>query len=260
MKRVRWFSLAFLAVVMAVNASAINILTNPGFEAGLSGWTIINQVAPGGVMSSGNWFDATTTTSPLSVLPTAGPNAGNHYAITDQQNTGSGGTRTLSQTFVVPVTTQIILSFWLFVNDQSNSLPVNNGLDFLQPNHHTRVDILSGGAGPFDTGAGVVANLFLGNGLSNNQPPLFGGCNIAAPPNFCPWRFYSFDVTGILIPGQTYTLRFADVNGENFTSFYATGVDEVSLDVLVPEPNTFVFGGIGIALLLVARKRLGIKR
>jgi hypothetical protein len=63
-----------------------NLLTNPSFEAGLSGWTVTNQ--PG---SSGSWFAQTGTVSPMSGFTVPAPPDGTTAAMTDQ----SGEDRTL---------------------------------------------------------------------------------------------------------------------------------------------------------------------
>jgi hypothetical protein len=102
----------------------------------------------------------------------------------------------------------------MFVNDQSGSGPIINpsGLDHTaDPNQHVRVDLLTSGAAAFDTGAGVISNYYLGVDGGNN-------------PN--PFTSYSFDITGSVVPGGTYQVRFAEVDNQLFLN---QGVDNVSV-------------------------------
>src|SRR5207249_734802 len=91
------------------------------------------------------------------------------------------------------------LSFSMFVNDQDGGPIVNpSGLNFTAlPNQHARVDILTSGAGAFDTGTGVARNFYLGVDPHTN-------------PN--PYKNYSFDITNLVGAGGTFQLRFGEVD------------------------------------------------
>jgi cysteine-rich repeat protein len=106
------------------------------------------------------------------------------------------------------------LDFQMFVDDWSVGGTIVNpaGLTiFAGPNQHARVDLLGPGFPPLHTGPGVVRNFYI-------------GADPGPPPN--PWRSYSFDLTGIALPGSTYTIRFAAVE----TQFYLhMGVDNVRI-------------------------------
>lgn len=171
-------------------------LVNGDFETrSLSGWAVNYLPA-----SSGRWVIDTIGT-PVSVyLPSAtAPNArgGRFYAVTNMLESNPR-TLALSQPLSVPAAaSRVRLSFQMFVNDSSGAGPIINpaGLDHTQgPNHHARVDLLSQGAPPFDTGAGVIRNFYL-------------GVDPGPPPN--PYTTYEFDITGNVTPGATYVLRFA---------------------------------------------------
>src|SRR5262249_54170712 len=146
--------------LVAWRALADELLTNGDFSTGtLASWSVDNQ--PGGF---GTWLVASGTLTPMSGFPTVGPPPGSaFYALTDQ--TGAGA-HALSQAFTVPApAAAVILSFDMFVNDQNGFGAIINpaGLDYTAiPNQHCRVDILDPDALPFDTGAGVLSNFYLG--------------------------------------------------------------------------------------------------
>ncbi len=208
------------ALVLAVTAaSANNLITNGGFESGLAGWTEFDQ--PGG---SGSWFAVSGTTAPLSGEPTVGPASGTMYALTDQTGPGS---HVLLQSFTVTGGSQT-LSFDMFVNDWAGVI-VGCGLDYtVTPTECGRVDILAGNANPFDTGSGVIQNLYM------------GADNLNGNPN--PYTAYSFNLN--LAPG-TYQLRFGEADNQ---SFFNMGVDNVSLQsgTSTPEPGTLTLFGTAI--------------
>jgi uncharacterized protein (TIGR03437 family) len=87
------------------------------------------------------------------------------------------------------------------------------GLDYTAvPNEHGRVDILTAGATAFDTGAGVLRNLYLG---------------VDAGGNPHVYTSYTFDITSTVGgAGGTFQLRFAEADNQgNFNM----GVDDVSI-------------------------------
>ena len=224
-------------------AGAAELISNGGFETGnFSGWTIPSF--PGGFTNSGNWLiDTPGTTTPLSGNSTAG-NAlgGSFYAVTDQT---WFSTHVLSQTFTVPgVASSVFLSFKMFANDYHGTSIVDPiGLDHTgPPNQHARVDILSSAASAFDTGAGVLANYYLGvdSGLDPN-----------------PYTTYTFNITALVGGGGTYTLRFAQVDNQNFLNL---GVDNVSINFTpIPEPSGLALSVLGAVSMLFFRGRTRVR-
>jgi hypothetical protein len=233
------FSLLYASA--KANATPIELITNGDFETGtFLGWTITNQAG-----GSGTFFiDTPGTPTPVSGFPTVGsPANGSFYAVTDQ--TGPGA-HALSQSFTVAPGSTVTLSFDMFVNDQSGSGGIvhPSGLDYtsggtLAPNQHARVDILTAGASAFDTGAGVLANFYLGVDAGGNPHP------------FTP---YVFDVTGIVGGGGTFQIRFAEVDNQ---FFFHQGVDNVSIlqTSQVPEAGTLLLLGTGLGAAAVRRRR-----
>src|SRR6185369_10621076 len=105
---------------------------------------------------AGTFYSASGTSTPVSGYPTVGAHTGSQYAITDMTGPSASA---LLQSFTVPSTaSRVTLSFSMFVNDQDSGPLINPaGLDYTaNPNQHARVDLLTQGAAPFDTGAGVM--------------------------------------------------------------------------------------------------------
>jgi len=218
------------------SAQAVELITNGDFETGnFTGWTVTDLANGTGSV----FIDAPGTTTPISGFATSATGGGAHgsfYAVSDQPGPG---THALSQSFTVSAGQTVILMFDLFVNDQSGLGPIIDpiGLDHTGgPNQHGRVDILSGSAMPFDTGIGVLSNLYLG---------------IDAGPNPNPFTHYSFDISSTVAAGGTFQLRFAEVDNQLFFNF---GVDNVSITT-VPEPASLLLAGIGLVGMGMVRRK-----
>lgn len=221
-------TLATLACTAASHAG-INLITNGGFESGLSGWTISNQLG-----SEGTFFHQSGNTSPVNGLSVQVPPEGTFAAMTDA---GGPGSHVLYQDFVVPANvTDGSLQFSLFVNNTATAFTTPTHLDFATTalNQQARVDIMSSSVDPFSTAPGdIIQNLF----QTAVGSPLTTGYN-----NF------SFDLTALFAArgGQTLRLRFAEVDNVNIFNF---GVDNVNL--VVPSPTTLIV----LAPLCVIRRR-----
>jgi hypothetical protein len=244
MKNRMMTALAVAAMSSSLAAQAGQLLVNGDFETGdFSGWTVTDQAN-----GSGTWFISTPgANSPISGIATAAnPAGGSNYALTDQ--TGPGA-HVLTQSFsVAPGTNTVVFSFQMFANDQNGAgaFVDPSGLDYTSggtgaPNQHARVDLLSGSATPFDTGAGVLANFYLG---------------VDAGPLPNPYTNYSFDITALVAAGGTFQVRFAEVDN---LFFFQLGVDNVSVwaDTAneVAEPGSLALLGLGLAGMGIARRR-----
>lgn len=228
---------ALLALLLASSAGAAPLLRNGGFETGdLTGWTAASQA---GGNFGGFFVDGGAGYTPLTYQASAGPASGNFYAVSDRIGESAA---VLYQAFTLTTASRLHLSFRLFVNDYSGAAVVNPaGLDFSAgPNQHARVDILAGDADPFDTGAGVLANLYLGTDA-------FTGAYID----------YRFDLASIFAAG-TYVLRFGDVAN---VAYLNTGIDDVALTAepagQLPEPHGLALAGLALGALARVRHRRG---
>jgi hypothetical protein len=240
-------------------ASAQQLITNGGFETGaFTGWTLANQANP---LDVGNQNHFTISTPGADTPPVNGiffntapnPTGGAFYAVSVADLPGA---HALLQDFTVTSPSSVLLSFQMFVNDQSGIGPIVDptGLDYttggaFNDNQHARVDLLRAGASDLSTNpADVLANFYLGV-----DPINFDQNTGNLIPN--PYTNYSFDLTSLVGAGGTYRLRFAEVDN---LSALNVGVDNVSILAAVappsvPEPGStaaLLIGSIGSLALL----------
>ncbi len=216
-------ALSVVVAMSAIHAQAAELIANGGFESGsFAGWGAAAQSGSNGALGV-----ESGTTGPLSGMSNAGPSSGEFFALSDQ---GGPGAYSLTQTFTVAAgVTAVKLKFDLFANNYADTIIDPIGLDFSgPPNQHARVDLLTGSAGAFDTGAGVIANLYI-------------GADAGANPN--SWTSYKIDLTGLALAGGTYQIRFGEVDNQ---FFFNMGVDNVSITA-VPEPGTYLMMLAGLA-------------
>ena len=233
-------ALAFCSLLCAASAHAvpIELLTNGDFETGdFSGWTVTDlpSIDPG-TFSISTPGDPT----PISGSPTApNPAGGAFYAVSDQFGPG---THALTQSFMIPAdATSAILSFQMFVNDADDG-PIFGPLDHTGlPVQYATVDILTAASSVFDTGAGVVTNLYSGVDPQVSNPNAYTD--------------YMFDIFPFITPGSSYQVRFAESDNQLFLN---QGVDNVSIltdNLAIPEPASLLMFALGIAAIVGIRRR-----
>lgn len=230
------WSAAVVVLAAATAGRAQNVITNGGFESGLTGWTRADQLG-----SEGTFALQTGTASPVNATAVPAPPAGTQAAMTDAQGPGS---HVLYQDFVVPTSPigSAPLSFAVFVGNRATAFSTPASLDFSTPtlNQQARVDVLRGGTDPFSVSAADV--LFTAYQTQTTDPLVSGYTTVTR------------DLTAVLAanPGATLRLRFAETDNVNF---FQLGVDNVSLTVSpVPEPSSLALAG-GAVLVAVRRYR-----
>jgi hypothetical protein len=200
-------SLALLLFAVTV-ARADQLITNGGFESGLTGWTANSN-------GDGNFTVTSATTTPLNFNATVGAHSGSNYAVSDDFS--GSQTQTLTQSFTTPTSfTSAILSFEMFVNDIEGS-------DFGSSGPGGQVSLL--------TSTGTLI------GVLNGYDDTFE--NPMGVPN--PYSLYSDDITALLSANTTYELQFSSTDTSGPLN---VGVDDVSLITAaattspVPEPSS----------------------
>lgn len=246
-------ALALASTVMfAAPAFAQQVIVNGGFEADASesynpqGWQVAEQNIFGSVLA------AEGNQSTISGYKTVGAASGNYYGLLDSAFASS---QVLYQNFSVTALTSAVLSFDMFVNDQSDNgiVYINQaGLDATTggsyaANQHVRVDILKAGADPFSVLASDVVGTYYLGGANGRR---FDGND-----NVNRYVEYSFDLSTVLAAGGDYTLRFAAVSNQGALQL---GLDNVSLNVTaVPEADTYamLLAGLGVLGLALRRRQ-----
>jgi hypothetical protein len=229
----RWWMVAVAVAsfwLSTSQAAPAAVIVNGGFEAGLAGWTVVNQVG-----SDGSFFAQTGTSSPVNGFPVPAPPEGSSAAMTDSEGPGS---HVLYQDFIVPLSPgSVQLSFLLFINNHADDFYAPGNLDFATPelNQQVRVDILQAGSDPFSTSpSDVLLNVY----QTLPGDPLESGYSLIVT-----------DVSSLFAanPGQTLRLRFSEVSN---VLFFQLGVDDVSLSTAsaVPEPSSLGLMGMGSLL------------
>jgi len=237
---------ATFAAVLAVTALSSNVahaasVANGGFEAGLTGWAVVDQPS-----SSGSWFSTGGGGSPQSGFSIPAPSEGSSYAVTDQFGPGS---HVLFQDVLLEAGSKHTLKFNWFAQDTTNSGPIDAGTmtAFGGANQHFRVDLVAATFtdwfGASSSNAGVLANLLA---------PTAQGSTVSG------FNTTTFDLTPWA--GSTVRLAFREVDNQGF---FQAGVDGVAVNssaTAVPTPALLPgLIGMGIAALR-KRKNEGVEQ
>lgn len=216
---------AVLLLALTPGPSHAANFVNGGFEAGLSGWTSVNQSGSG----SGSWFSQTGTVSPLNAFTVPVPPQGTFAAMTDQIGSGS---HILYQD--IAIDPGAILSLQLYINNQATAFFTPSSLDFnVPPNQQFRIDLLSTSTTDFFGAAstGLLQNLY----ITNPGSPLTSG-----------YQTLTFDLSAFA--GQTTRLAFREVDNQ---FFFQVGIDDVALtSAPIPEPSSLLSLVVGGLLMI----------
>ena len=217
---------ALLVCTLSTQVQA-TLVTNGGFESGLSGWTSSDQIG-----SNGTFWAQSGSLSPMNGFSVPVPPQGSMAAMTDS---AAGGSHVLYQDFLVPdVVTSASAAFSLYLNNAAGLFFNPGSLDWALTNsagatnlnQQSRVDIMTTSANVFSVSPGdVLQNLFQ---------------TIAATPPISGYDPFLIDITALLQAhqGETLRLRFAETDNVNFFNF---GVDDVSLTA-IPGPSVWLLG------------------
>ena len=217
----------FFGLVCMQTASAMEVVTNGGFETGnLSSWSVVN-LGNGGcgqnawtVNSNGTHGCANYVGSMPS--PTSGAFAA--YNTFD----GPAGTLQISQQLTLP---ESLASATLSFMDTVRMGIIGQARTF-------SIDLYDA------TNTTHLANLFNQSFTSVDQG----------------WVSHSVDVLNALLQdaGQTVTLRISNVVPVNFTGPAGFGIDNISINVsssAVPEPGSMALVGLALAGLAACRRK-----
>jgi hypothetical protein len=225
--RVSTVAAVVLAFAATSSVHALPVISNGGFEAGLTSWTKADQLG-----SEGTFFSQSGTVSPVKGDLVPAPPEGTKAAMTDAPGPGS---HVLYQDFVATAD-PAALSFALFIGNRASLFATPTSLDFSTPtlNQQARVDILENTADPFSVaGTDVLLNLY----QTEVGDPLITGYNTITT-----------DISALLAAhaGETLRLRFAETDNV-FT--FQVGVDNVRFDP-IPEPTSVLLFGAALTVLL----------
>lgn len=240
-QRTTFLSLTALALAgaLALPLSAAPIITNGGFESGLSGWTTADKLG-----SDGTFYTQSGTTSPVNGDTVPAPPGGVNAAMTDG---GAGGTHVLYQDFTISGGgPNFTLAFALFLQNQGGmfATPAPDDLEWSgnYANQQFRVDIIKASADPFTvTASDILMSLY----QSQDGDPLVSG-----------YTNKSYNISSLVNANLGTALRLRFVEVDNLGPLQA-GVDNVSIaeSSTVPEPSTVLTAAGGLLLLALGSLR-----
>lgn len=192
----------------------VNLIVNGGFDTDLSGWSLsasnLNYVFSATTM--GQYTKQAGPTTNVYYLP--GPATGS-YALAYPTTTTYFAT--LQQSFKIPYGLESIsISYDMFILNRNSTHNNVDGSIVVNPNaQFGRIDILNGVSDATDTSSSAVLdNLFIGTTADLLGGDISGGFRYFAADQ---WHHYDFatDAGNLtsFTSDQTYTIRFANVNG-----------------------------------------------
>ena len=219
------------AILQSAPAQAASLVTNGSFEAGLSGWTVVDEAG-----GSGSWYSQSGSISPTSGSSVAAPPSGTFAAMTDQNGPGS---HILFQDIALPTASTDTLTFSYYVRTAATFSNPNSMSYATTPNQQFRVDVLDPTSSSFfgASTTGVLTNIF------------------QASSNTTGYQTLNFDLTPFA--GNTIRLAFRETDNQGI---FNTGIDNVMINstasAAVPEPFTIIGTLVGGTAAFRMRKKL----
>jgi len=240
MCRVHYVFLVLIIVVFVLKFTGLEaeaqqeLVVNGSFETGdFTGWTL-EDLGPDPA-----WSIYSGSTSPVG-FPILPPPVGTFATVTDQ---GGPDSSLLYQDIQIPSDTPVRCSAIMYYENRAEGFIIGDGLTLNIPNQQYRVDIMDPAAPSYDTGAGVLLNLF------RTTP---------GDPNSLGYTTLAFDLSEFA--GTTVRIRAAVV----ITQAVLNGsIDAVSCVAQVPRPiptlgelgMISMAGVLGIVGFIVLRRR-----
>ena len=237
--------LLFLALSVGVTDSKaqVELVENGSFETGdFTGWSMLN------LSGDGTWLVYTGTI--VDVFPVLPPPDGNFAAVTSQDSPDSN---ILYQDITIVPGTIVTCTAIVYLENrgegEGSNYIIGDGLTLNAPNQQMRVDIMDPDADPFDTGAGVLQNLFQ---------------TLPGDPNSIGYTTLNFDLTPFA--GTTVRFRAAVVVTRNVLNGAVDAVSCIAEGGVANVPTLSEWGMIAAAgglgmigvFFAVKRKRVNI--
>ncbi|MGI9590621.1 MAG: PEP-CTERM sorting domain-containing protein [Myxococcota bacterium] len=208
------------------SARAVSVLTNGGFEAGdLSGWSTSGLGTSGFCPNDLRDWNVDASGLGTGCSPVGDPPGGSFAAYV--MNDGTAGTvYQLSQTFIVPST--------VLAADLSWSQSIVSNYSGLPRTFEVQL---------YDQFSALLATVFSTPIAFSDPDPL--------------WTTRTLDLTSLLASqaGNPVELRFVNAIPDAWTGPAGLGLDDVSIEVLVPEPSTAALLGAALVALAGGRRR-----
>jgi len=230
------FTLLFVLTLAGFKANAQELVTNGDFETGdFTGWTLEE------LTENGDWFVYTGTSSPLQGMVILAPPVGTFAAVTDQ---GEPDSNLLYQDIQIPSGATVMCSAIVYYenDDDGDGFIIGDGLTLNVDNQQYRVDIMDPDAPSYDTGAGVLLNLFQ---------------TLPGDPNSLGYTTLNFDLSPFA--GSTVRIRAAVVVTEDVLNGSIDAVSCIAEATAIPTLSEWgliaMAGILGIVGFMVIRRK-----
>jgi PEP-CTERM motif len=245
--RFRFSSLAALGAALLFASQALAQTATFDFESPVAYPGANPLQAPDQGWGSGFDGDQNGGGRTLPIVVDGSPGNGTNYARVTRTGPGSGFQQTAYQTGNPSDPFYIVMAAG--VGDAANT--------FLDYDWYVDTSLIQAGAGTFfqggsyvNTGSGYFAQHFPGSGKEIE----LNGTQLASGQVFSGHVHISFQAAGFAIPtGETFYRLGLIENGDGSAQY--ADYDNITITHAVPEPSTFVLGGLAGLGLMVYRRR-----
>jgi len=219
------------SILSTHSRAQVELVENGSFETGdFTGWT------DDSTSEFGEWF-VYSASDMVTILP---PPVGEYAAFTQQANESS---MILYQDIAVPPGAQVSCSVIVYLENDAEGYIIGDGLIPDGENQQMRIDLMDPEADPYDTGAGVLENLFQ---------------TLPGDPNSIGYTTLDFDLTPYA--GETVRFRAAvvvteDVLNGSIDGFSCVTLEAASIPTLSEWGMIAAAAGLEIVGLFFAARR-----